>query len=61
MNIQLILNLSSLHDRLTIVTDALLFPILTVICLLLPLRLQTCMQQSVFPLFPCTDAIPLCG
>jgi hypothetical protein len=49
------------YDRLTIVTAAFLFPILTVICLLFRLRLPTCMQLPVFPLFLCTDVIPLFG
>jgi len=41
---------SHLYDRHNIVTEAFLFPILTLICLLLPLRQPRFMQLSVFPL-----------
>ena len=61
VNIKLILNVSCLCDPLTIVTDAFLFPIRKVICLILPLRLPSCMHLSVFPLFPCSDSIPVSG
>ena len=43
------------------VTYAFLFPILIAICLLLRVRLLSCIQISTFPLFPCTVAVPLSG
>ena len=52
MNIKLILNLSCVYDRISIVTNAFLFPIPIGIRLLLPLRLPPCIQLSVFPFFP---------
>ena len=61
VNLKLILNLSCLNDRLTIVTYAFLFPIRIIIFLLLPLRLPSCMQLSLFPPSPSTNSIPVCG